>query len=258
VTEPVAVLIPAFDEVASVADVARRALEQLPWVIVVDDGSRDGTADQLRGLPVTLLRNPTNCGKADALWRGMQHALAAGASAVVTLDADGQHRPEDIPLLLWAHATHPDLIVVAARLQSRATAPLARYLANRVADFWISWTAGYPIPDSQSGFRLYPAAVLAKSSVAHDRARGFVFDSEILIEAAWSGVESIAVPVPALYPPAARPSHFRSVIDVARITRMVAGRLLKRGMYPQGLAQSMWRRARVAVAAPARLRSTTR
>lgn len=244
--ERIAVVIPAFDEAASVADVARRALEQLPWVIVVDDGSHDGTGDELRELPVTILRNPTNSGKAAALWRGMQHALASAAGCVVTLDADGQHRPEDIPLLLQAHAAQADLIVVAARLRGRAAAPVVRRFANRFADFWISWAAGYPIPDSQSGFRLYPAAVLANSSVAHDRAHGFVFESEILIEAAWRGVESVAVPVAALYPPATRPSHFRSVVDVARITRMVAARLLKRGMYPRGLARSLWRRARVA------------
>jgi glycosyltransferase involved in cell wall biosynthesis len=244
--ERVAAVIPAFDEARSIADVARRALEQLPWVIVVDDGSRDGTPDQLRGLPVTILRNATNSGKAAALWLGMQHALAGAAHAVVTLDADGQHRPEDIPLLLRAHAAQPDLIVVAARRDGWAAGPLARRAANRFADFWISWAAGYPIADSQSGFRLYPAAVLATAGVAHDRAHGFVFESEILIEAAWRGVESVAVPVAALYPPASRPSHFRSAVDVARITRMVAGRLLQRRMFPQGLVRSMRRRARVA------------
>jgi glycosyltransferase involved in cell wall biosynthesis len=212
---------------------------------VVDDGSCDGTAERETQLPVTLLRNATNSGKASALWLGIQHALAGAARAVVTLDADGQHRPEDIPRLLQAHALEPHVILVAARLHGRAGAPLARRVANRFADFWISWAAGYPIADSQSGFRLYPAAVLAAARVAHDRAHGFVFESEILIEAAWHGVESVAVPVAALYPRVARPSHFRSIVDVARITRMVAGRLLQRGLFLQGLLRSMLRRARV-------------
>jgi glycosyltransferase involved in cell wall biosynthesis len=235
----IAVVIPAYQEAATVANVARRALAQLPWVIVVDDGSRDGTSEQLVNLPVTVLRNASNCGKAAALWLGMQHALARGATAVITLDGDGQHRPEDIPALLQGHASQPERIVIGARLQGRASAPRARGAANRFADFWISWASGYRIPDSQCGFRLYPAGVLRATAVAHDPAHGFVFESEILIDAAWRGIESVAVPVPALYPPTARRSHFRTVVDVLRITRMVAGRLLRRGLYIQGLWRSM-------------------
>jgi glycosyltransferase involved in cell wall biosynthesis len=170
----VAVVIPAFNEVHTIADVAARARAQLRHVIVVDDGSTDGTADRLRDIDVTLLRNPQNEGKAVSLWRGMQAAMTQGASAVVTLDADGQHRPEDIPQLLSVARKHPGLLVVASRLRRLESPPPLRLFANRFANFWISWAAGYRIADSQSGFRLYPSTLLKKLTEPHGRSSCFV------------------------------------------------------------------------------------
>ena len=95
-----AVIIPAFDEARTIRSIAERALVCCPKVAVIDDGSRDGTADALAGVGVTLLRHATNLGKAAALATGFDWALAQGAEVVVTLDGDGQHRPEDIPRLL--------------------------------------------------------------------------------------------------------------------------------------------------------------
>ena len=129
--------------------------------------------------------------------------------------------------------------MIAARLLAAKDAPKSRWRANRVADFWIGWAAGHRIADSQSGFRLYPAEVLKSIELAHDRAHGFVFESEILIEAARKGFLTVAVPVPAIYPVAARASHFRPVRDIARITRMVAWRLLRSGLNPAGLVRSL-------------------
>ncbi|HEV8106332.1 MAG TPA: glycosyltransferase family 2 protein, partial [Burkholderiales bacterium] len=153
-------VIPAYNEVATIRNVAERTLAQLPEVIVVDDGSTDGTADTLAGLPVTLVRNPRNLGKAASLWRGISLAIAEGAEAVVTLDADGQHRPEDIPRLLEAHRADPRALVIGARLHEGDRIPAERYYANRFANFWISWAAGQRVEDSQSGFRIYPAPLL--------------------------------------------------------------------------------------------------
>ena len=102
-----AIVIPAYNEAMTIRQVTQRALKQGECVIVVDDGSFDGTAAALAGLPITLLRNPRNLGKGPALWRGIEQALRKGAQAVITLDGDGQHRPEDIPRLIAAHAAHP-------------------------------------------------------------------------------------------------------------------------------------------------------
>jgi glycosyltransferase involved in cell wall biosynthesis len=239
----IAVVIPAYNEAATIRDVAVRALAQLPQVIVVDDGSGDGTAVALTGLPVTLLRNPCNLGKAASLWRGMQHAVQGGARAIVTLDGDGQHRPEDIPRLVAAWKRFPDNIVIGSRLHEREKIPVARYRANRFANFWIAWAAGYPIRDSQSGFRLYPAFLLDRVRVARDRRACFVFESEILIEAGRIGVQSVAVPISAIYDRQARPSHFRPVADIALIVRMVAWKLVSRGLCLRGLVRSLSRPA---------------
>ena len=235
----VAVIIPAFNECATIRGVVIRALRYAERVIVVDDGSDDGTGAALRDLPATVLRNACNLGKSAALRRGIARALADGATAVVTLDADGQHDPEDIPRLVAAHLLSPRSIVVGARVHGRAAAPRLRYFANRVADFWIGWAAGYRMSDSQSGFRLYPAALLSAIDVQHDRSRGFVFESAVLIDAARAGVDSVAVGISAIYRSGARASHFRPVADVLLITRMVAWKLVTRGFNIPGLIRSL-------------------
>lgn len=232
----IAVVIPAYNEAETIADIAGRAAMVVPLVIVVDDGSTDGTADRLSGLSIVLLRNPRNCGKAASLVTGFMEALARGAAAVVTLDGDGQHRPEDIPRLVARAATIPGAIVTGNRLADRAAFPRARYRANRIANFWISWACGHRVEDSQCGFRLYPRQVLEAVRAPCRRRDGFVFESEILINAARAGFRSVAVAVPALYSAnPARASHFRPFTDITRIVLMVAGKLLRRGMDPAAL-----------------------
>ena len=233
------VVIPAYNEKASIRDVVERTLAILPRVVVVDDGSDEKLEAALAGLSVVVLRNDTNCGKAAALVRGFTHSLERGAVAVVTLDGDGQHRPEDIPRLIEAARHHPRHIVIGARLTGSENAPRSRRRANRIANFWIGWAAGHRIADSQSGFRLYPAELLTSVHAAHDRAHGFVFESEMLIAAARKGFRTTPVAIEALYPRAARASHFSPVRDIARITRMVAWRLLRAGLYPRGLWRSL-------------------
>jgi glycosyltransferase involved in cell wall biosynthesis len=240
-----ALVIPALNEAATIRDVVSRALRRIDRVIVVDDGSQDGTARALHGLPAVILRNEYTCGKAASLRRGIAYALDEGVAAVMTLDGDGQHAPEDIPRLIAAHRQNPGMIVIGTRLHDPRKIPRPRYLANRFANFWIAWAAGYPLNDSQSGFRLYPAHVLESLHVVHNRSRGFVFESEILIDAARCGVRSVSVTIPAVYRTDARPSHFRPVLDILLITRMVAWKLVSRGLYLSGLIRSLQRSARV-------------
>jgi glycosyltransferase involved in cell wall biosynthesis len=223
------VVVPAYNEAATVREVARRTLAVCPRVVVVDDGSTDGTTAALDGLPVEVLRHEHNCGKAAALWSGFGRALARGAGAVVTLDADLQHRPEDVPRLVAAAMEHPGAVVVGRRCERRRDAPRLRRAANRFADFWVSWLAGQAIADSQSGLRLYPAELLRPLDLPHGLDRGFVLESEILIEAVRRGHPVVSVPVPALFPPGARPSRYRGLRDTWRITRMIGGRLLRGG-----------------------------
>ena len=233
------VIIPAYNEAATIRELTEAALKIVPDVVVVDDGSTDNTVDQLQGLPVSVLRNERNAGKAASLWIGFEHALANGAQFVVTLDGDGQHNPEDMPRLLNVAERSPQSIVIGARLHDKKNFPARRYYANQFARFWISWAAGYPIADTQSGFRVYPASLFKKITHRDVAWNGFVFESEVLIEAGALGMQSIAVAIPGIYPKQARPSHFRPVLDIARIVVMVAGRLLRRGMHPLGLWRSL-------------------
>lgn len=230
-----AVVIAAYNEARTIRAIAAEALRHCPRVYVVDDGSSDDTADAVAGLGAVVLRHPRNQGKGASLWDGMQAALADGAEAVVTLDGDGQHAAADIPRLIERHRRTPGQIVIGARLAQRNAFPRARYYANRFANFWISWAAGYRIADSQSGFRIYPAALLRRLSRRPRKADGFVFESQVLIEAARLGVRSNCVAIAAVYTDQCRPSHFRPLRDVLHITRMTAIQLLRRGLYPRGL-----------------------
>ncbi len=103
----IAVVIPAYNEAATIAGIVHRARRQVETVIVVDDGSRDETAAQAEAAGAVVVRQPDNQGKGASLWRGMQTAVEQGAEAVITLDADGQHQPEDIPKLLEAAGAGP-------------------------------------------------------------------------------------------------------------------------------------------------------
>jgi len=232
-------VIPAYNEAGTIRDLALRALKILPDVVIVDDGSTDATAAQVADLPVTVLRNERNAGKAASLWRGFEHALSIDAHNIVTLDGDGQHQPEDMPRLLDMAERSPQYIIIGARLHDRKNFPARRYYANQFARFWISWAAGYPIADTQSGFRIYPASLFDEISRRDVKWNGFVFESEVLIAAGARNMRSIAVAIPGIYPTQARPSHFRPVADIARIVIMVAGRLLRRGMHPVGLWRSL-------------------
>ncbi|MES2069929.1 MAG: glycosyltransferase family 2 protein [Pseudomonadota bacterium] len=237
--DDITVVIPAYNEASTIRDLVLRTLRQARHVIVVDDGSTDATVQALEGLDITLIRHAVNQGKASSLWDGMHAARKRAISGIVTLDADGQHLPEDIPRLLQHFRLMPNTIIIGSRLHEKANIPRARYNANRFANFWIAWAAGYPIIDSQSGFRIYPADLLERVKVAHQRSSSFVFESEVLIEAGRQGITSVPIAISAIYMPQARASHFRPVVDIARIVRMVAWKLVSRGFYLQGLRRSL-------------------
>jgi glycosyltransferase involved in cell wall biosynthesis len=236
-------VIPAYNEVRAIGDVLERCLAFTGRVIVVDDGSTDDTWAVVSRYPVDALRHPLNRGKAAALLTGIARALDQGAARIVTLDADGQHRPEDLPLLLAAADHAPAAIVIGSRRADGTHAPRARYWANRIADFWISWAAGQPIEDTQSGFRLYPARGLRRLLAKVGSRRGFAFESEILIEAGRAGVPILPVAIPALYGTTLRASHFRPFRDIPKIVVMVGWKLLRFGMFPTGLWRVLFDRA---------------
>ena len=240
-----AVVIPAFNEAATIRAIAKRAVVVADLAIVVDDGSTDGTDATLDGVPVRLVRHPVNRGKAASLWDGIQLALAEGADVVATMDGDGQHDVDDLLRLLRALAAHPGRIAIGARVRHAGPAPRGRRFANRVADFWVSWAAGHRVLDSQSGQRAYPAALLRGLDLRHGPSRAFTLESELLIESARHGFLTVAVPVAAVYGSSARSSHFRPWRDITRIVVMIAGRLVRGRLCLPGLVRSLRRGALV-------------
>lgn len=243
-SQPVsAIVIPAYNEATTIRVLVERCLQLSLPVIVVDDGSSDNTVSELANLPITLIRNEQNSGKAAALWRGMQCAVAEGIQQVISIDGDGQHRPEDIPSVLECAGRYPDNIIIAARMNDNEQAPRARLAANRFADFWISWAAGQWIHDTQSGFRLYPVSLITQLTPDTRRKKGFVFESQILIEAAQRGISTQTTPISSIYHTNTRASHFRPVEDITRIVLMVAWSLISRAFYPSGLWNALKSRA---------------
>ncbi len=235
-----AVVIPAYNEEATIYAVAQESLQYLQTVIVVDDGSTDQTAQVLRDLSVTVLRNKSNSGKAASLWKGFQYAKKHGITSVISLDGDGQHSPSDIPRLIKQSELSPDHIIIGARRRPWTRHTWHRILANRIADFWVSWAAGQPIADSQSGFRVYPMSLIVLLTIPTGPERSFVFESEILVEGAKRGFWSLPVPIESDPRQAPRPSYFRPVVDIVRITLMIAKKLLAKGMAPRNLYHAIF------------------
>ena len=232
--ENIAVVIPALNEALRIRGVVVGALAQCDRVIVIDDGSDDGTSDAVSDLPITVLRHATRMGKGAGLRDGFAEALRHGALAVVTMDGDGQHHAEDIPRLIAAANRHPGFLVIGARLRKRANQPTYRRLANEFGDWGIAWGTGYQVADSQSGQRLYPANVcaLACSGIPGE---DFVFEAQIVMSAAQQlGTRCVSVPIEARYnqihgAPDFRPSHFLPLRDLWRITSHIVGQCMRRG-----------------------------
>ena len=227
----IAVLIPALNESLRIREVVQGALAHCPNVIVIDDGSTDGTNDCVTDLPVILLRHPQRKGKGAALRHGFREALKRGFKGVLTMDGDGQHGAADLPRLLDSANCHPGCIVIGARLRKRASQPAYRRLANSFGDWGVAWGTGYQLCDSQSGQRFYPAQVMALDVPGE----GFVFEAQILISASRRlGTRCVSVPIESRYRCAGsdeqfRASHFEPLSDLCRITSHVVMQALRHG-----------------------------
>jgi len=217
------IVIPIFDEAATVARVVEHARAHAP-VLVVDDGSRDGGGAVAAAAGAEVLRHGRRLGKAQALLSGIAAARRRGATVVLTLDGDGQHDPAAIPAMLAVAGGAGRALVVGNRLDGRGRLPVARRNAIRVASFFASWLSGTPIADSQSGFRVYPLVLFDEVRTCRG---GFVFETEILLAAAAAGFAIEQVSVPALSRGAER-SRFRPIRDGAAIATFLAGRTLVR------------------------------
>lgn len=210
------ILIPTYDNGGTVADVARRAAATGLDVIIVDDGSTDTTPAALATVAgITVHRYEQNRGKGAALLTGFDLAAERGFTHAIALDSDGQHYPEDVPLLLKAIDDDPAALIVGARDLVGAGAGRGSRFGCRFSNFWVYALTGQRVPDSQSGYRAYPIEAMRKLAL---RTRGFSFEVEVLVRASWIGVRLKSVPIQVRYFEAdERVSHFRPLRDFGRI-----------------------------------------
>ena len=223
----VAALIPAYEAGKTVADVVAGARAHVTRVIVVDDGSRDDTAARAAAAGADILRHTDNAGKGAALLTGLRALAADGVARALTMDADGQHLAAEVPALLAASDAEPRAIVVGVRRKAGHTIRRLNRFGNWIADALLRRIAGRPLPDTQSGFRVYPvAATLALGA----RGTRYDFETEVLLRAARRGMPLVGVPVAVHYPPVAeRVSHYRPGRDTVRIIETVLRVLARPG-----------------------------
>ncbi len=209
-----AALVPAYRVQGTIADVVRGVRRYVDSVLVVDDGSPDGTAEAARAAGAEVVRHETNRGKGAALRSGLVRLLADGYTHAFSVDGDGQHLPEEMPRLIELSRAHPGAIVLGARRIAPEQAPVNRF-GNEFANWWVSLAAGREYRDTQSGFRIYPIQATLELGV---RAERYEFESEVLILAARRGVEVVTEEVAVHYPPPdERVSHYDPWRDTCRI-----------------------------------------
>lgn len=211
------IVIPTYNNAGTIADVVARAVATGYEVIVVNDGSTDGTYDILAGKfpDITIVSYEENRGKGYALQRGIETARTAGYTHAVTLDGDGQHYPEDVPVILENAAEYPDDIVIGVRGRHDGYKSRGARFANAFSNFWFGVQTISMPEDTQSGFRVYP---LDKPYVRFFTSR-YEAELAVLVWARWQGRHIRTCPVRVYYPPKEeRVSHFRPGADFGRIS----------------------------------------
>lgn len=217
------VVIPALNAAATVARVVEDSRAHLEPVLVIDDGSTDATGEAARAAGATVIRHDVNRGKGAALKTGFAWALANGFDGVVTLDADGQHLPSEIPAFLEERRRSGAELIVGGRAHLFGGMLPRRRNANRFSAWSISKCAGVTIPDSQSGFRLYSDRLLRALPL---RADGFDLESEVLVRAGRAGLRISTIRIDLGFVDGIATSHYRPLADTLRIAWTVTRVLL--------------------------------
>ncbi len=217
----VCAVIPTYQNAKTLLKVVADVHRVVDTVFVVDDGSNDGTAallDKATGneRPEKVLTHPKNCGKGAALKTGLTYARQQGFRYAVTVDADGQHRADDIPALLKAVEEEPDALAIGSRGLQHENMPAKSTFANRFSNFWFALQTLLHLPDTQSGLRVYPLRCLHGLRWMSAR---YEAELTLLAFSAWAGVKLLPVPVSVYYPPRdQRVTHFRPGRDFTRIS----------------------------------------
>lgn len=211
------VLLPTYNNATTIAGVIDDVYKYTDDILVVNDGSTDSTEDILGKYSfLKVLTYKPNCGKGNALRKGFEFARSNGYEYAITLDTDGQHFADDLPTMIEALEKNNNAIVIGARNMNQSSVPGKSSFGNKFSNFWFTLETGISLPDTQSGYRLYP---VKKLEGIRFFTRKYEFEIEVIVRGAWSGLDVVAVPVKVYYPPAdERVSHFRPFKDFSRIS----------------------------------------
>jgi glycosyltransferase involved in cell wall biosynthesis len=212
----ICVLIPTYNNEKTLKRVIDGVLEYTENIIVVNDGSTDSTAQILQNYPaIDVISLPENKGKGNGLRTGFKKAKNSGFDYAITIDSDGQHYPDDIPVFVEALLEeNEDILLIGNRNMSQDGIPKKSSFGNRFSNFWFWFETGIKLEDTQSGYRLYPLHKIPKKYFTPK----FEFEIEIIVRTAWRHVLVKNVPIKVLYDPAERVSHFRPFKDFTRIS----------------------------------------
>lgn len=235
----ICVVIPTYNNGGTIRQVISDVLGYCSDVIVVNDGSTDGTLGILSEIPeIQVVSYEKNRGKGYALKCGFRHARQLGFAYAITIDADGQFFAKDIPNFLKTNKKHPGALIMGSRVFGEAQRSNGSRFANSFSNFWFHLQTGRKLPDTQTGFRLYPLRKLKGLGLLTSR---YEAELELLVFASWHGVEIVSMPVDVYYPPAEeRVSHFRPVADFVRIS--VLNTILCVLALVYGLPLRIWRK----------------
>ena len=212
------VLIPTYNNSGTIKQVIESAKAYCDDVFVVNDGCTDNTAEILSATEgIHVAGYEKNCGKGTALKTGFKAMTELGFEFAITMDADGQHKAEDIPLLAQHLGDEKKILVAGVRnIDTQEGMPQKNGFANKFSNFWFKVETGTDFPDTQCGMRLYPIAEMSKH---HYFSTKYEYELEVLVRSVWQGIKLIAQPIHVYYPPAEeRVSHFRPFKDFSRIS----------------------------------------
>lgn len=212
------IVVPTYNNAGTLIDVLDRLRPYVEDIIVVNDGSTDSTKELLDNYsqPITIVQYSKNAGKGNALKVGLRKAAELGFKYAITIDSDGQHYPEDLPLFAKAMKEKPDALIVGNRKLVQANMPGKNSFANYFSNFWFMVQTWQYLPDTQTGYRVYPVEKMKGLDFLTSR---YEAELELLVFSAWQGVELASTPILVYYPPQEeRVSHFHPVKDFARIS----------------------------------------
>jgi len=214
----ICVIIPTYNNAGTIIDVIRSVSEHCDDILVVCDGPTDGTEELVRQCvtPVHVIAYQPNKGKGTALVTGFREALKLGFRYAITLDSDGQHYADDIPAFVQTIAEHPDALLIGSRGLKHDNMPQKNTFANKFSNFWFTVQTGKKLPDTQTGYRLYPLRKMGKMRLITSR---YEAELEMLVRSAWRNISIIPIPIKVYYPPQEeRVSFFRPGKDFTRIS----------------------------------------